>query len=125
MRKFVSSLSLSGPVTPPMHGFGCAYQMPVCQPFLRGYQMTVIAKYIPNLSRIHSRLVISCRPECYPILRQWHMSGNPCQLNRSMQHFVEVYWRGFEILRFFLGAGLGATPLGPDPLGYSPTGRFS
>src|ERR1700676_321727 len=77
MRKFVSSLSLSGPVTPPMHGFGCAYQMPVCQAFLRGHQMTVIAKYIPNLSRIHSSLVISCRPECYPILRQWHMSGNP------------------------------------------------
>jgi len=22
------------------------------------------------------------------------MSGNPCQLNRSMQHFVEVYSRG-------------------------------
>src|ERR1700694_1371168 len=48
-----------------------------------------------------------------------------CQLNRSMQHFVEVYWREFEILRFFLVAGLGAAPLGPDPLGYNPTGRFS
>jgi hypothetical protein len=29
----------------------------------------------------------------------------PCQLNRSTQHFVEVYWREFEILRFFLDAG--------------------
>jgi hypothetical protein len=45
-----------------------------------------------------------------------HFSDYGCQLNRSMQHFVEVYWRGFEILRFFLDAGLIAAPLCPDPL---------
>src|ERR1700682_712614 len=55
----------------------------------------------------------------------FRLSEYRCQLNRSMQHFVEVYWREFEILRFFLVAGLGAAPLGPDPLGYNPTGRFS
>src|ERR1700676_5009696 len=48
-----------------------------------------------------------------------------CQLNRSMQHFAEVYWRGFEILRFFLDADLTAAPLGPDPFGCNPIGRFS
>jgi hypothetical protein len=53
VRKFVSSLSLSGPVTPPMHGFGCAYQMPVCQAFLRGHQMAVVADYKRSLSCIH------------------------------------------------------------------------
>jgi hypothetical protein len=41
-----------------------------------------------------------------------------------MQHFVKVYWREFEILRFFLDADLTAALLGPTPLGYSPTGRF-
>src|SRR5467141_4000518 len=49
---------------------------------------------------------------------------NICQLNRSMQHFVEVYWREFEILRFFLDADLTAAPLGPARLGCIPTGRF-
>jgi hypothetical protein len=34
--------------------------------------------------------------------------GKRCQLKRSMQHFLEVYWREFEILRFFLGADLDA-----------------
>ena len=68
MRRFVSSLSLSGPVAPPMHGFGCAYQMPVCQAFLRGHQMTVVADYKPNLSCIHSSLAGSCELDCYPIL---------------------------------------------------------
>src|SRR5580698_284523 len=54
-----------------------------------------------------------------------HLDGNGCRLNRSMQHFVEVYWREFEILRFFLDADLIAAPLGPGPLGCNPTGRFS
>src|ERR1700694_1358295 len=53
------------------------------------------------------------------------VTGNPCRLNRSTQHSVEVYWRGFEILRFFLDADLIAAPLRPGPLGCSPTDRFS
>jgi len=32
------------------------------------------------------------KPRTTNIVR--HLSGNPCQLNRSMQHFVEVYSRG-------------------------------
>jgi hypothetical protein len=53
------------------------------------------------------------------------MSGYGCQLNRSTQHFLEVYSREFEILEFFLDADLAATLLCPDALGYNQTGRFS
>jgi hypothetical protein len=53
-----------------------------------------------------------------------HLDDKRCQLNRSMQHFVEVYWREFEILRFFLDADLTAAPLRPVPFGCNPTGRF-
>jgi hypothetical protein len=53
----------------------------------------------------------------------WH--DDACQFNRSTQHSVEVYWREFEILRFFLDADLTAAPLCPAPLGCKPTGRFS
>src|SRR5580658_4306020 len=42
-----------------------------------------------------------------------------------MQHFVEVYWREFQILRFFSYANSAAALLCPAPLGCSPTGRFS
>ena len=48
-----------------------------------------------------------------------------CQLNRSTQHFLEVYSQESEILKSFLGVDLGAAPLCPDPLAYSQTGRFS
>src|SRR6266404_7570797 len=48
-----------------------------------------------------------------------------CQLNRSTQHFLEAYSQEFEILKFFLDAGLIAAPLCPDPLAYSRTGQFS
>jgi hypothetical protein len=68
MRRFVPSLSLSGAVAPPMHGFGCTYQMPVCQAFLLGHQMAVEADYKPSLSCIHSSLAGSCELDCYPIL---------------------------------------------------------
>ena len=54
-----------------------------------------------------------------------HFSDNRCQLNRSTQHFLEVYSQEFEILKFFLGADLTAAPLYPDPLAYSRTGQFS
>src|SRR5260370_27683103 len=54
-----------------------------------------------------------------------HLSGNACQLNRSTQHFLEVYSQEFEILEFFLDADLTAAPLCPDPLAYSRTGQFS
>src|SRR6267143_6230375 len=54
-----------------------------------------------------------------------HLSGNPCQLNRSTQHFLEVYSQEFEILEFFFDADLTAAPLCPDPLAYSRTGQFS
>src|SRR6202521_3046192 len=56
---------------------------------------------------------------------QSHMRDKRCRLNRSTQHSVEVYWRGFEILRFFLDADLIAAPLRPGPLGCSPTDRVS
>lgn len=52
------------------------------------------------------------------------MSGKRCQLNRSLQHFLEVYSQEFEILKFFLDADLTAAPLCPDPLAYSRTGPF-
>ena len=52
------------------------------------------------------------------------MSANSCQLNRWMQHFLEVYSQEFGILKFFVDADLTAAPLCPDPLGYSQTGRF-
>src|SRR5580658_3283826 len=42
-----------------------------------------------------------------------------------MQHFVEVYWREFQILRFFSYANSAAALLCPAPLGCSPTGRLS
>jgi hypothetical protein len=32
------------------------------------------------------------------------MSGFGCELNRSTQHFLEVYSQEFEILKFFLDA---------------------
>jgi hypothetical protein len=54
-----------------------------------------------------------------------HLSGNACQLNRSTQHFLEVYSQESEILKSFLSVDLGAAPLCPDPLAYSQTGRFS
>jgi hypothetical protein len=56
---------------------------------------------------------------------EFDLSGYPCQLNRSMQHFVEVYSLEFGILKFFWDADLTAAPLGPDPLAYSRTGQFS
>src|SRR6267378_1419407 len=58
------------------------------------------------------------------VLLELFLPDSQCQLNRSMQHFVEVYWREFEILRFFLDADLTAAPLGPARLGCIPTGRF-
>jgi hypothetical protein len=36
---------------------------------------------------------------CY-VTTEIHFPDYRCQLNRSTQHFVEVYWREFEILRF-------------------------
>jgi (p)ppGpp synthase/HD superfamily hydrolase len=48
-----------------------------------------------------------------------------CQLNRSTQHFLEAYSQEFEILKFFLGVDLSATPLCRDLLAYSRTGQFS
>jgi hypothetical protein len=53
-----------------------------------------------------------------------HLSGKRCQLNRSAQHFLEVYAQEFETLKFFWDADLTAAPLCPDPLGYSRTGPF-
>ncbi len=55
----------------------------------------------------------------------WLSPGKHCQLNRSTQHFLEVYSQEFEILKFFLDADLIAAPLCPDPLAYSRTGQFS
>src|SRR5271170_6340388 len=52
------------------------------------------------------------------------MSGKCCQLNRSTQHFLEVYSQEFEILKFCLDADLTAAPPCPDPLAYNQTGRF-
>src|SRR5271154_4887309 len=49
------------------------------------------------------------------------MSGKRCQLNRSTQHFLEVYSREFEILKFFWAADLSAVLLCPDPLAYNQT----
>ena len=37
------------------------------------------------------------------------VSGKACQLNRSTQHFVDVYWREFEILRFLQSRGSRGT----------------
>jgi hypothetical protein len=50
---------------------------------------------------------------------------NSCQLNRSTQHFLEVYSQEFEVLKFFWDADLIVGPLYPDPLAYSRTDRFS
>src|SRR5271156_3771034 len=50
-----------------------------------------------------------------------YLSGNACQLNRSTQHFLEVYSREFEILMFFWAADLSAVLLCPDPLAYNRT----
>jgi hypothetical protein len=54
-----------------------------------------------------------------------NLSGYPCQLNRSTQHFHEAYSQEFEILEFFLGVDLIAAPLYPDLLAYGRRGQFS
>src|SRR5277367_2187010 len=53
-----------------------------------------------------------------------HLSGKRCQLNRSTQHFLEVYSQEFESLGFFLVVDLSAALLCPVPTVYSRTGRF-
>jgi len=60
--------------------------------------------------------------DCKNLVGNQIIPGKRCQLNRSMQHFVEVYWREFEILRFFLDADLTAAPLGLIPFVCNPTG---
>ena len=59
----------------------------------------------------------------YPVFYQ--VPGKRCQLNRSTQHFLEVYSQEFEIPEFFLDADLAAALLCPDPLACSQTGQFS
>ncbi|MGD0956297.1 MAG: hypothetical protein ABR953_05640, partial [Candidatus Acidiferrales bacterium] len=42
-------------------------------------------------------------PRTGPLASRGHLSGNRCQLNRSTQHFLEVYSQESEILKSFLG----------------------
>ena len=78
----------------------------------------------PNLL-LHPELNVGKTSARVPYRKVAKMSGNACQLNRSMQHLLGVYSQEFGILKFFLDADLTAAPLCLDPLGYNQTGWFS
>jgi hypothetical protein len=64
----VSGLTLSGSVSAAMRDFGGAYEVPVCQAFLRGHQMAVITDHVPGFRGFHLFLATECVEGSYTML---------------------------------------------------------